>query len=1206
MAKILLRLLSALGVVLLAVAYLLSWEEFTGLFREEITARIGAQLGVTIDFDSVRLNLLRLRVQAEGARLALPAVGEVAVRRIDLDVAPRPMMHGDLQIRRLRLVEPRVAVAEVRAVPAWFAGAGREGGGLPVTVVEVEDGAITLFDFAGANALLLEGVDVALHAGAPPALDLAGTIARAQVTISNVALPVVEVSLDLGLTAGHLLVRDLTVASRGSRLRGEGEIVLAGALAAVRGDWRLAGTIDLAELRHLPGEPDDLRGTLHVKAGGTGAVTAPTVTARLGLSDAVRGPLRVQSLAANVTGSRGAWHVTDVDGVVADARVKGSVDLRLPAGEVDAEVHLTDLQWERFRGEYQRWRGHELPDLPFTITASLAGGLRYRRATGVTFDGELAGDIVGLGLPAEAIAERPGAILNRLPPATFRVGVTRTPAGEVLVRDGIGTIVDGTARVSGRILPGGEIDLAVALLNADSRALAGLLGIELSGRSWAEGRVAGTGAAWRFDGDIHGTGVSIYGEQMARVEGCLHLDAHGARMAELNGLPAAPSAAGQWVHGELEAGRDRFELALAADDLPLDAVRHLDPWPFLTGRGRVEFAIHGPAPLRFTIAGRLSQARAWEIPLEPLHIALTVANDTVTWRATAVDGALTGSGEAQLSGARQVRGEGRFQDLPLARLSHFLPRVLAERGPEGVASGHYRVSGDRPPEGLVIEAAVDGVTVSAEGRRLTAARTPVAVAWRAMGLEIEDLSLMGDGVTLDLSGRVGAGGDLQLAVRGDVAVHTVAEQLPWLGESGGSLSFFADVAGTAATPDLSGGAVVDGLEVPLPGLGLRLTDLSGEAVFSGGQVLIDRVHSNVGGGTLTAEGFARLDGARITHLVLDGRITDVTVERFGARASLSGELQVRGKPETPMISGDLFVGELLYDQPIKPGTLGRGLLPRGSPPGTGAAAGARLDLRLQAPETIQIDNNLLDLRLGGEVNLVGPVAAPGLLGTLTGSNGTFHLRDRDLRLNAVSVTFIDPEGIAPILDVQGETVLRGLYATAFQSGERPDRFEAGGARNYYVTFMVSGPADDLTIRATSNPPLEENFLLAALMGGTIGGEVGEAATDRILSLVTGGLRKGLGATPVAKLVEEPIERLLTFDRIDIDPFAVSRSNVVSPRLTLGKDLSERLALIYSTSFIANEEPLVELQYRLSDAWQLLGNKNEIGSLGADLRYQFRF
>ncbi|MGD2063729.1 MAG: translocation/assembly module TamB domain-containing protein [Nitrospirota bacterium] len=1206
MAKILLRLLSALGIVLLATAYLLSWDKFTGLFREEIAARLGAQLGTDIDFASVRVNFVRLRVQVEAARLELPAVGEAAVRRVDVDLAPGPLLHGEVQLRRLRLVEPRVAVAELRAVPARFSGGRGEGHGLPVAVVEVEDGAVTLFDFEGANALLLEGIDATLRADAPPALDLRGTISRAQLTFRNIALPPAEVTLDLGLTGEQLQVRELAVASRGSRLRGEGELVVADALAAVHGEWRLAGAVDMAELRCLPGQPDDLRGTLHLKASGTGPLVDPTVTARVGISDVARGPLRIQSLAADVAGSREACRITGVDGVVADARIKGAVDVRLAAGEVDAEVHVADLRWAQFRDEYLRWRKNELPDLPIAIAARLDGTLRFGRSTGITFDGELGGDISGLGLPAETVADRPGAILNQLPRAAFQVGLTRTPAGEVLVRDGTGTIVDGVARVSGRILPGGEIDLAVALLNADSRAVAQLLGIELSGVSWADGRVTGSGDEWRFDGDVHGTGVSIYGEEMARVEGCLHLDANGARMAELNGRPAATSAAGQWVRGDLQAGRGVFELALTGDDLPLDAIHYLDPWPFLAGRGRVAFAIHGPAPLRFTIDGTLSRASAWGIPLEPAAISLVVAGDTVEWQATAVEGSLSGSGQARLSGNREVRGEGGFRDLPLARLARFLPSVLAERGVEGVASGHYRLSGDRPPEGLVIAATVDDITLRADGRQLTATTIPVAVVWRDMGLEVEDLTLAGDGVKLTLSGRVGADGDLQLAAQGDIAVQTVGEELPWLSDSGGMFSFFADIAGTAAAPDLSGGAVVDGLDIPLPGLGLRLGDLSGEAIFSGGQVLIDRVHSSIGGGTLAAEGFARLEGAQITHLVLDGQVTDITVERFGARGSVSGELQVRGEPRAPLIAGDLIVGELLYDQPIKPGSLGQGFLSRESPPGPGVLGGAHLDLRLRAPETIQIHNNLLDLRLGGEVNLVGPVATPGLLGTLTGSNGIFHLRDRDLRLNAVSVTFIDPEGIVPILDVQGDTVLRGLYATAFRSGERPEPFEVGGARNYYVTFMVSGPTDDLTIRASSNPPLEENLILAALMGGTIGGEVGEAATDRILSLVTGGLRKGLGATPVAKLVEEPIERLLSFDRIDIDPFAVSRTNVVSPRLTLGKDLSERLALIYSTSFIANEEPLIELQYRLSDAWQLLGNKNEIGSLGADLRYEFRF
>jgi len=1189
MVKLLLRPLFALGVILLAVVYLLSWDRFTGLFRDEIAAYLASRFGTPLAFDSVRVNLVRLRLQVAGVRLTLPEVGEIGLQRLDLDLAPGPLLHGRLQGRRLRLVEPRVAIAELRGLAPLFAGLGGQGGHMAPFAVEVEAGSVTLFDFDGANAVLLDGINATLEPGDPARVDVHAEIATAQLTIANVAFPPTAVAADLGIVPGKVILREAVVASRRSRLRGSGEVVVGETYAASHGVWEGEVNLDLAELRCLPGEPEDLRGTLHFTGRAEGPLTTPTISGRLGVAEVVRGPLQVQAVAADVTGRGKEWRIAGIDGVVAGARAQGEVELHLGLGEAAGRVQVSDLRWAAVRDEYQRWSASALPDLPFAMTTALDAAFEYQRDHGLTFRGDLQGEIAGLGLAPELVAERPGAILNTLPRATFRAGLRRIATGDVLVEDGIATIGDGQARVAGRIRPGAELDLAVALVNADSTAVAQLLGVELAGIAWADGRVTGSGAEWRFDGDVHGTDVTIFGEELARVEGCLHLDEHGATMAELDGLPAATVAAGRWVRGDLEAGKGLFELALRGRDLPLDAIHYLDPWPFLSGRGTVAFAIHGPAPLRFDIDGELSDASVWEIPVAPLSIALRVADEKASWEATGLDGVLTGRGEVALTGFRPVHGEGQFHDLPLERLRHFLPRVLAEREPTGVATGHYRVSGTtQPVDGLVIEATIDDVAVQVMGRELTAVEPPVIVRWRNMGIEFEDFQLTGGGIGIDLLGRVGADGALQLTLQAEIAARTLAEAVPWCAESDGQVAIFADIGGVATAPDLSGGAVVDGLEVPLPAVGLHIGGLSAEAIFSGGQILVDRVHADVGGGTLTGEGIALFADGRIDHVVFDGRVVGVEIERFGAHAKINGELQIRGEPTAPLIAGDLIVGELLYDRPVDAAALGRGLTSREPTPAATEPRGPQLDLRLRAPETIVVRNNLLDLRLGGQLNLVGPPSALGLLGALTGSNGTFHLRDRDLLLNAVSITFVDPEGIAPILEVQGE------------------RFEAAGARNYYVTLMVAGPLDDLSIRASSTPPLDEGFIFASLMGSTIGGELGETATNRFVSILSGGLRKGLGSTPVTTLFEAPLEQLLRFDRIDIDPFAVSRTNVVSPRLTLGRDLSERLALIYSTSFVANEEPLIELQYRLSDKWQLLGNKNEIGSLGADLRYEFRF
>ncbi|RMF83535.1 MAG: hypothetical protein D6739_07070 [Nitrospirae bacterium] len=350
---------------------------------------------------------------------------------------------------------------------------------------------------------------------------------------------------------------------------------------------------------------------------------------------------------------------------------------------------------------------------------------------------------------------------------------------------------------------------------------------------------------------------------------------------------------------------------------------------------------------------------------------------------------------------------------------------------------------------------------------------------------------------------------------------------------------------------------------------------------------------------MEGEGFVRLGARGVEHLVLDAKLAGVRVARAGAEAVLEGNLALRGTPAAPLVGGDLTVRSLRYTGPLR----GAGPRPAAAP---AAAGGPRLDLHLRAPQTVEIDDELLHLTLGGEVTLLGPVASPGVVGSLSGSDGTLHLSDRDIHLTAVSVTFIDPEGIEPVLNVQGETVLRDFSAAPFRGveGAATPLPLAGGPRNYHVTLTATGPVDDLTLHASSTPPLDEPLLLAAVLGGTVGGEVGERATGRLLTVVTGGLRRGLGRG--GELLGAPLERLFHFDRIELDPFAVSLTNVVSPRLTLGKDLADRLTLIYSTSFVANEEPVIELRYRLSPSWEVRSGKNELGSLGGDLRFQFRF
>lgn len=1179
MGRLLLRALFGVSLLLLGGGYLLSTEVFSVVAAPRIGAWLAPRLDAEVAVGGVRFNLLRLRLVVDDLSLAREGVGKVRVEELVADLAAAPLLHRHLRLDRLRLHRPTLSCADPAALAALIP---QSPAGSPPAAVEVTGGEAALF-FGDTFALLLAGIEAqARIRGGHAAVDLKVGALRA--TVDGRPMPAVAVATTAEGGAEGVRLSHLVVASHGSHLTGGGR------WAGGEATWRLAGSVDLAEAATIVPQAAPLAGTLHLQLTGSGSLADPHVAGRVGLAEVHRGGVELQQAVAAIDGDRHGVRLTDIDGVVEEARVTGRATIA--PGVADGELTVADLTWANLRAASARW-GNPLPDLPLQMSATLSGRFDYRRDRGTTVAGTASGSIAGLGLSEAEAAGHPGAILNRLAPAAVTVAFARPPAGPLTLRDGIVRMATGEGRVSGTIGAHAALDLDVAIALAESLDLAQLLGISLHGETWGQGRVTGLGAGWRFDGPIGGEGIAIEGENLARFTGCLHLDGEGGGVGEMEGWPAA---GGPPVRGELVAGDDGVDLRLSSKGIDFAAIRYLDRWPYLAGHGDVEFRLRTPAPVRIEVRGYLPTVSAWGIDLAPMELTVNGVDGGVRWQARAAGTTLIGDGAVAADGS--ATGAGRFDHLDLGRLHGALPPRLAALGVGGEATGTFRVGGlIEPAEALRVEVELDGLKAHAAGTTLVATDTPARVAWQEGGLHLHDLVVAGDGLGGTIDGWFNPGGPLAIAVQADVDLAALAQRGARLAGVEGSLSVYAEVAGNTALPEISGGAVLREASAPVPGLDLRLEGVAAEGIFSGQHLLIDSLHGRLGDGTVEGNGFVRLGPTGVDHLVLDTRLAGVGVDIAGAKAMVEGDLALRGPPAALVVGGDLVVRRLRYTKGFNATTLAR----RVGPP---AAGGATFDLRLRAPQTVEIDNDLLDLMLGGEVTLLGPVAAPGVVGSLTGSNGTLHLRDRDIHLTSVSVTFVDPEGIEPLIDVQGETVLRDFTAAPFGTTTTTTTTVGRAPRNYHVILTASGPVDALVLQASSTPPLDESVLLAAVAGGSVGGAVGEEASERLLSMVTHGLRRGLGAG--GEFLGTPLERLLTLDRIDFDPFAVSQSNVVSPRLTLGKDLADRLSLIYSTSFVANEEPVIELRYHLSPAWEARGGKNEIGSVGGDLRYEFRF
>jgi translocation and assembly module TamB len=179
-----------------------------------------------------------------------------------------------------------------------------------------------------------------------------------------------------------------------------------------------------------------------------------------------------------------------------------------------------------------------------------------------------------------------------------------------------------------------------------------------------------------------------------------------------------------------------------------------------------------------------------------------------------------------------------------------------------------------------------------------------------------------------------------------------------------------------------------------------------------------------------------------------------------------------------------------------------------------------------------------------------------------------------------SADFADPGRINPVLDVQAETRVR----------------------EYRIRLGVSGKADRAVVTFLSDPPLADSDILALLAVGRKGEEL-EGKADVVgrgesLSFVSGRFQD---------LLESRARSLTGLDRFQIDPY-INKSDTPVPRVTVGKEIVEKRVFLTYSSNVGGTTPEQNLrvEYILNRNISLLGEYDELGQIGADLKFRFEF
>jgi autotransporter translocation and assembly factor TamB len=604
-------------------------------------------------------------------------------------------------------------------------------------------------------------------------------------------------------------------------------------------------------------------------------------------------------------------------------------------------------------------------------------------------------------------------------------------------------------------------------------------------------------------------------------------------------------------------------------------------------------AIAGRVAGEATLQGTLERPRglarltATDVRLEGAPVGAITASlhapgdGRVTLRALAPEGNLSLAGSAE--SAAPYEGELRLEATG-TRLDPYA-RSLGARLPQDaqlVATGELRVTGPLGvPEQLRGEAALSELRVEIPDYPMRN-RAPVAIRLDRGTVSIDSFALAGEGTDLEVGGRAHvADGSLAVVVEGLADLGFVTGVDPRL-RARGTARLATLVGGTLREPSLQGSLELDGIALRLRGIPHGLEGVRGRIDFTESIAQFQELTGTLGGGEVETDGQVTYGPEGLGSLEIEARGRRMTLQYpEGLRSLLDAELRVFGDAEQQWVTGSVNVrrAEWTRRYDLTAELLAGAQTWQAEP---SLQESVSLDVRVRAPGTLKIDNNLATLFASADLHLQGTAAAPVLVGRAETDRGRVYFQGNTYVIRHGTIDFANPRRTEPLFDVEAETRVR----------------------SYRVALRLNGTLERVVPTLTSDPPLSPIQILNLLAGAdeSAVASLAQAQAEQARLAAAGAATLAAGRINEEVGLERGAERLLGLNRFSIDP-SVLKGDFQNPtaRLTLGKRIGPDLNVQYSQDLSAAADRLFTLEYNLSDRLSLLVTQAEPGGFGFDLR-----
>jgi hypothetical protein len=507
-------------------------------------------------------------------------------------------------------------------------------------------------------------------------------------------------------------------------------------------------------------------------------------------------------------------------------------------------------------------------------------------------------------------------------------------------------------------------------------------------------------------------------------------------------------------------------------------------------------------------------------------------------------------------------------NLRLRSAQGLLARSLPDSGIPLEGTAEARLDIDWPLGSLpIIAGTVEELDLSLQGDPVRLLG-PAHFDLSAGGLEVQDLYLGHRNDRVFLRWGIGSDGSIHGNATGTLDAILLRFLVPeW--EPAGRATGVIEMLGTLDRPRFEGIAEIAQGSFRIPGGQTILSGIDGTILLSEDEVVID------GSGFRFMQGRGLANGrinwrAGIITLDLAGEMSGLGYPVFsGLTARLSGPWRLSGPTDDLHISGDLKVDRATLQRREAPSVLilewFGGTAP---PPGEG---GPKLDLRIEADQTIELRSPFVRLVGSANLHVTGTTNRPGLVGKVEfEEGGEITLQNLRYDLERGIFTFADPDRIDPSIELQLTTWVQ----------------------NYQVTLRISGTSDRLIPQVTSSPPLPVEQVYSLLAMGY-----------RSDTLGSGAMGVGLASTILSQQISSELDRRTKWvlPNVRVDPFASSATGGPAARVTVVQQLAPNWTVTLRSNLSSERAEVIVSRWYLAPGIFLEASRDLDGSYGLDIK-----